>query len=347
MNTKERAISWYNVDEHKYSSMYNNKNLHTYDPYYQEGDKLLIDTDWWDTLIPFARNLVRDRIGTDNIEFCYVEIPHPPGGSGLLDDVSLEKPEKSDGKLAKEVYYAYLESFDYNFWYHDEIKNGPKNVCMIYLNPIKDVLQKITRKRIITGSTMSAEDLSDLSGLSEQITDYFSSKIPVFARLSSTSGKNEIPLEPLNSAADVLQFMTNNRLFLNQEYNIDTKDSYLIMMPWNEINERYEFRIFVYDGRLTGISQQKWFGLFQYSDEELEAIKETMKTLPFLDDVPYKNLVADVWIDVQKRECYLIECNPFGAHSGSGSSLFSWIDDYDQLHGKNEWAEFRYTSLVI
>lgn len=196
---------------------------------------------------------------------------------------------------------------------------------MINLDSLKESLQKITRRRIITGDPLSEEDLEALLDLRTQIVDYFKvislpksiqQEQSVFARLSGTSGKNEISLEPLNSDMDVLHFMTNNRLFLNQEYNIDNKTTYLIMMPWNDqLNERYEFRIFVHNGKLTGISPQKWFALFQYSEEEIETIVEAMSNLRFLDDIPYKTLVADVWVNINgTQECYLIECNPFGAH---------------------------------
>lgn len=74
---KLNPISWYNVEENKFSSTYNNRNLHTYDPYYQTDDKLFIDKEWWNSLIPYAQNLIREKIGLDKIELCHVVIPHP------------------------------------------------------------------------------------------------------------------------------------------------------------------------------------------------------------------------------------------------------------------------------
>lgn len=54
--------------------------------------------------------------------------------------------------------------------------------------------------------------------------------------------------------------------------------------------------------------------------------------------VPWDNCVMDVvvfgvWAG---RRCLGIEFNLFGAHLSSGGALFDWIDDYEELHGKEK-----------
>ena len=62
------------------------------------------------------------------------------------------------------------------------------------------------------------------------------------------------------------------------------------------------------------------------------------------DILPYNDYVMDVFVDImtedkasKKREMkvFIIEINPFGAGSSSGSALFEWKTDYDLLYGQN------------
>jgi D123 len=146
--------------------------------------------------------------------------------------------------------------------------------------------------------------------------------------------------------------MTRNKLFLNQEYRSDKKNVALVLMPWNHtLESKYEFRIFVVNGKLTAVSQQMWYKLYQYSQDELDLIMNALDDLKFMPDVPYDTFVGDVWIDLQNvnegdHECHLIECNPFGAQCGAGSSLFEWSNDFDQLYGKKNTIDFRYLSIL-
>jgi hypothetical protein len=115
-------------------------------------------------------------------------------------------------------------------------------------------------------------------------------------------------------------------------------------MPWNNnLQERYEFRIFVVNYKLVGASQQNTKQLYSYSSKELKMIEKALNNITFLTTIPYINYIADVYC--HNGICYLIEVNPFGAHSGAGSSLFHWIDDYKLLHGYSD-PELRYLSII-
>ena len=118
-------------------------------------------------------------------------------------------------------------------------------------------------------------------------------------------------------------------------------------MPWNDkIDIRFEFRIFVCNKILTGVSQQSSKLLTQFSMEELEIIEKSLNNISFLDKVCYDTYVGDVYVDIETRICHLIELNPFGCHSGAGAALFNWVEDYDLLHGLVSKPEFRYLSNI-
>lgn len=214
----------------------------------------------------------------------------------------------------------------------------------------------VTKKILLEGNLDMQN--KNLQRLEKKIRKNLEPNKEYFVRLSSTSGKNEKPVRPFTNSLDIIKHLASVKLFTSREYCRD-KDTYLIIMPWindnkehNEHNEHndtdklYEFRIFVYDGKLTAASLQKYWILQQFSEEELEAIEYALLNIPFIDSAPYKSFVADIYINVNTSKANLIEYNPFGPASGAGSSFFNWIDDYDQLHNKQNVIELRYLSLI-
>jgi hypothetical protein len=166
-----------------------------------------------------------------------------------------------------------------------------------------------------------------------------------FVKLSGTSGKNEKSISKFSNAEDIIAHLASVKLFVDQEYKRD-KETYLILIKWDDkIELRNEFRIFIYNKQITGISQQSK-KLFNYSQEELEIFQEAFENINFIENLPYKDCVLDVYVDLELKKCILIEINPFGAHCGAGSSLFKWDDDYELLHSNLKDIEFRYLSII-
>ncbi len=319
---------------------YNNNNEHDYTPYIIRDDKLVIDSDWWNSLTLFAQKLIIKSLN---------EIP-------IFDKINVPHEYQNDDRLIL-VYRSYIESFDYHIWYSDTIPNGPKDVTICQItDEMKDILCP-GRDRLghIDNNNIECEHykLSDnqkfsLINLKNSIQKVLDKNIgqKYFIRLSATSGKNEKPVRPFSDADDIIEHIISVKLFHEQEY-ARNKDTYLIMIPWNDvIDPRCEFRIFVVNRKLTAASPQKWFELNQYSIEELEAFENALSNIKFIDTCPYETFVADVYIDVNTEICHLIELNPFGAHSGAGASFFNWIDDFDQLHGLTNRIELRYLSII-
>ena len=307
-------------------SNYNNNNLHEYDPYIKKDNKVIIDIDWWNTLTLYIKDLIKSRI--NNFELDKIEVPHP----------YIEDDEMTD------IYQGYLDGFDYNIWYSNDIPNGPKGIIMIEIpNWIKKILVE-SKKSNIEDLGFWDNYIAALMLLKYKISDSLVSGTEYFLRLSGTSGKNEQAPRPFSKPEDILAHLLKLNIIFTREYK-RSKPTYIILIPWNDnIDVRNEFRIFVVNNKLSCASPQRWWEVHNYSPDELEYIEKALNNIKFIGKIPYNTFVADVYIN--HKSCNLIELNPFGAHCGAGSSLFNWIDDYDQLHGKCNNSELRYLSII-
>jgi hypothetical protein len=132
--------------------------------------------------------------------------------------------------------------------------------------------------------------------------------------------------------------------YLNGEIVFDRPLS-IFMMPWNDaIKSQKEFRVFVYNKKVVGISQQRWFQCYGFDDSYM--LKVTKSVLEYYQDylqpkLPYESVVLDVWVD-DSFKAHLIECNVWGSYSAPGSSLFHWITHYEQLHNEDKQVFIRY-----
>ena len=308
----------------------NNRNVHEYTPYIIGETGNIIDESWWNSLSSDCKELLRQKT---NFTLGNVSVPH-------------KFQFDTDEKFLKTVYKIYIDSFDYNVWYQHvrQLENTPKGVILI---PISDDIKRMFVK--LYEQQQSWGELHDTAfkQLYNKIQSYMNGE-EYFIRMSSTSGKNEKSLRSFTRTDDILDHITGMKLFVDQEYKRLDKESYLILIPWNnQIESRHEFRIFVVNNKLTGVSQQNRYDLYQHSTEELEAFESALNNISFLDKCPYATYVADVYVDIQTKRCCLIELNPFGAHSGAGAALFNWMVDYELLHGLTDKPpELRYLSVI-
>ena len=343
------AISYYDVKDN--SKNYNINNLHEYDAYiYNEETKILIiDLAWWKTLTPL---ITTELNKIKHFKLANVTVPHK----------IIEHP------LVTQIYQLYIDAHDAQHWAGIKTR-GPSefetfDLASIHNNisettfviPItfdeKCILGKLTRMHL--AEAKSIDDFSELNHLKERIEWTISNNNKInkwFIKLSGTSGKNEKAVQPVSSIIEIFKQLTSNMLFLHQEYDKLSKDTSLIITEWNDnIEKRNEFRVFVYNNKITGVSQQHWYDLFSYTTEEMSSIQIAISQLNknLSSKIPiYNNCVIDIWIDIKKSSAHIIEYNPFGAYSGAGSSLFHWIKDNDKLTGDGKIIEIRFTSTIL
>jgi len=119
-----------------------------------------------------------------------------------------------------------------------------------------------------------------------------------------------------------------------------------LIEPVNIIKD-LEFRIFIYQNKITAISQQ-----FIYIKNKILNDEICQKIGLKIKEFVYKNIVSnithitDYTIDLailKNEDVYFIELNSFGKEYAAGSALFHWIIDEDILYNKNQnEIEFRY-----
>lgn len=295
----------------------NNGGMHEYDPYIVKENEIIIDRKWWNSLTPYIKSLIDKRL---KYKIEDITIPHEETDINSRDLKILDQ--------------CYLDGYDYHIWYNPNIIDG--DITMIYIpNSIKRILTELHFHKDI--------DDKEMNMFRKEIEESIKSGEKYFMRLSSTSGKNCRDIRPMESVEDIINNLVRNDIFVKREYLRDDKDTYLILIPWKEkIEKRYEFRIFVKNGRLVGVSQQWWNEVFNYTEDELRDIEYVFNNIVLKDEVQYTDYIADVYVD--GRECKYIEINPYGAHIGAGSALFNWITDESLLNGCENELEIRYMS---
>lgn len=138
--------------------------------------------------------------------------------------------------------------------------------------------------------------------------------------------------------------------------NTTNLDIYL--MEWIEILPENEFRVFVYQNKITAISQQNLYSLLLNTNPNISNHIFELKIKEKLDIIVeyFYNTIANKidWINsytidmaIVNSQPYFIELNSFGKEYAAGSALFHWLLDEQILYNKFETdentIEFRYT----
>lgn len=143
----------------------------------------------------------------------------------------------------------------------------------------------------------------------------------------------------------VTSFRINTALKFCKEFN---NEECLYINKWrDDWNEMNEFRTFIYNGKITAISQYVWCNKSNYNSETI--VSTSNNIIKFIyDNIIDKmatitnDFIVDV-IDVNGN-IELIEFNPFGKEYSSGSALFHWLNDEDILYGNGDFVYIRYCS---
>lgn len=302
---------------------FNNCNHHCLRPYVSISDKkIYLDPSWLDRQDSDLKKKILDFL-----EISGIEIVYNLAESEIPEDMTL---------IEWHVYHLYVNNFDYSVWHNDQLI---PNVSIVDLS-----LEKI--KEASTNCCFNFSDIEfELPKLQEEyqkISTVLEKYVtPVFVRLDQSSAKHDTTLEPLSTAKDILAQIVNSKKLYKSIYgrNIEPK---LIIMPWKDIDPKYEFRIFVLNKKIVAISQQHLYRKYNYTLGEINNIFSAIKNVNFINELLYQDVVCDVFVD-NSNVCYLIECNPYGPYSASGSSLFCWIKDKKILLENSDTIEFRFT----
>jgi hypothetical protein len=152
----------------------------------------------------------------------------------------------------------------------------------------------------------------------------------LFLKTTMKSCKNDFALRPIRNFVDAVLMLAESR-----DMSIDlTVAPKVVLLPWNsKINSRNEARVICVDRKTVAISPQNMMAtdhvLFQESKMQHKYI--ITQLIEIADTVAskfyYPDLVLDVYYDEESQHWKLIEINPGGMWSSSGSASFDWKED--------------------
>jgi hypothetical protein len=133
-----------------------------------------------------------------------------------------------------------------------------------------------------------------------------------------------------------------------------TESIKLFLLPWIKFEYMNEFRVFVFQNRITGISQQNLYesnyilNKLTENDRKIQINKYIDIITKYFEEKIKKSIIhmesyTFDFIIKDDLSPYLVEFNPFGKDQASGSSLFHWIIDEDKLYNRENVIYFRYT----
>lgn len=123
------------------------------------------------------------------------------------------------------------------------------------------------------------------------------------------------------------------------------------LIEWKIIDPIKEFRFFVFNSKLTAVSQGNIYQKNNWIDNKINFLNKLNNyynyyLLPklkiFFKNKNISECVIDVYYD--NKNFHFIEINPFGKEYSSGSCLFDWIKDENILYGKTNKIVFRITN---
>lgn len=177
----------------------------------------------------------------------------------------------------------------------------------------------------------------------------------LFVKLESRSPKDYIQNWPkedykaLHNAEEIVDALLGSmRTFEDLVFLTRLKDEVILYVrPFADFERRYEWRVFVKDRKVIGISQQFYKETFSYNKKYLNEIKRSVTY--FMDNICIPNIkvnsfVADLYVSggthykpgITKRflDISIIETNPYGL---SDPCLF---ETYDELELRNEFLKY-------
>lgn len=161
-----------------------------------------------------------------------------------------------------------------------------------------------------------------------------------FVKTEDASTKKDFaPIEvftPTEVLSHILSSVQCNRvLYKNRD------EHYLLLSPWTEklsISDN-EFRAFIIDGEVAGISQQNLYtvsnlmlNVWSHMPEEIYlAVEKLYKGIKskLSHEFDYDQCCLDLWIEQidDNLVAHLIEINGRGYWGSAGSSLYNWLED--------------------
>lgn len=241
----------------------------------------------------------------------------------------------------------------------------PENTVSIEISlPMCKLLAKVAKIGFCKNRRPSKykEELQELENIIQFLIDR-TGIVKWFIRLNEASPKDGI-LEcgPLLSAHDIMTSLTTSiRAYKSFKSSIFlNKPEILYIIPWKDNwNDHAEFRVFIYQKKVTCISQHAWSLNVGWNETNLSIVAPHIIDYCNTHIIPnftiVDSFVADVIVVIKDNKIPLtitedqfhiefIELNSFGYDLASGAALFHWITDHDIMYSTRDEVVVRYIS---
>eukprot|EP01084_Bolivina_argentea_P079798 144663_1 len=142
-------------------------------------------------------------------------------------------------------------------------------------------------------------------------------------------------LKITNAKEAMAQLLSSERICIDlRDWILYGEPEQIVFRVWNnDVTKDYEFRVFVYNNKITAISQYDYYGVFPH----LFNIKQKLKLMiyekwkivhPYIKQ---NNYIIDFAYLKSTNEMIIIEFSPF--RTCTGATLFNWDKDKDLLYG--------------
>lgn len=229
----------------------------------------------------------------------------------------------------KEVSYSWMEN-----WYEPlKAYTMPTSYFKITKSEINQLLKLL---KGTADMTILAPFIARFNTFHRELDDN-----KVFVRLGSRSPKDIHSFEKgVSKIQDLLKIFTKS-MMISEDLKLCDKinyEPYIFIRKWCSIKKACEFRVFVKDGKLVGISQYNYLDTYCYLVKETtrDMIKKQTERLleKILPKINFNTFICDIEFKPTNSLPLLIEINHYGPLSDP--CLFNWEKD------TFEEFEFRY-----
>ncbi len=315
----------------------NTNNHKAYQPFHIAPDRpyVTLDTQWFFNVLTEETQLqVRRYLEEAGYVAVWdtVAVPHNHADAIKGDDVKRA--------IMWRLYHIHLRQYDFHRWSPRSVLDARLHVLDLDASTIDTLVERahahLLRPR---HDRHLVEHFPTV--FQKQLQEAFAT-VPsdgFFFKLSTITSKKDNRLRPIHTVNALLHALVGSPSLLD-EYalakrhpNAPYYQLKLILRPWDtRITEQNEYRLFVHDGTLVGVSQQHWsrdVGLTEaIVKRHTDALQRLTTQLMQHDNFPYRYVVLDAFVDDANNTAHLIECNPWGAWNASGSSLFQLARDF-------------------
>nr|DAK38034.1 MAG TPA: hypothetical protein [Caudoviricetes sp.] len=251
--------------------------------------------------------------------------------SKILESVpSLEKEDLEENiRETSKKWFKNLEGVKYSDWRSGLLKHTfPYQVLYFRKELVKRALEEDKEAR---------EEMANIiDNLISEDQDYYKPYIEngMFVKLDSRSPKDymqnypENSLKPLRNGTEIVNaLMCSMRTFEDLCFlvRLDRDFIRLYVKPFEELNRKQEWRVFVRCRKIVGISQQFYEENFNYDDRYLSSVRDNLKKFVeeiVIPNITVENFVVDTIVFKhsrylqmdyrnEKQKVVLIETNPY------------------------------------